>query len=105
MLTATVSHDMKTPLNAIIGISQSLHNFIQGEAPTKLLKIVNNSSKILMFLVNDLLDFFQLKHGKFNLNPQLSSIQKCVEELVEMFAIPAEEKGLKLEAQFAGRVP
>lgn len=69
MLTATVSHDMRTPLNAIIGISHSLHNFIQGEAPTKLLKIVNNSSKILMFLVNDLLDFFQLKNGKFNLNP------------------------------------
>jgi len=71
-----------------------LHNFIQGDAPKKLLTIVNNSSKILLFLVNDLLDFFQLKNGKFNLNFQPSNIKRCVEELLEMFAIPAEEKGI-----------
>jgi len=44
--------------------------------------------------VNDLLDFFQLKNGKFNLNFQPANIKRCVEELLEMFAIPAEEKGI-----------
>lgn len=67
MLTATVSHDMRTPLNAITGLSQNLENFVS-DSGQKLLAIIQNSSKILLFLVNDLLDFFQMKNGKFNLN-------------------------------------
>ena len=67
MLTATVSHDMRTPLNAITGLSQNLEYFVS-DSGQKLLAIIQNSSKILLFLVNDLLDFFQMKNGKFNLN-------------------------------------
>ena len=57
MLTATVSHDMRTPLNAMCGLLQNIELFIKDKMGQKLLKIVNSSSKILLFLVNDLLDF------------------------------------------------
>jgi signal transduction histidine kinase len=68
MITATVSHDMRTPINAITGLISNLESFIVEERGKSLLKIINSSSKILLFLVNDLLDFFKLKNGKFEVN-------------------------------------
>jgi len=58
MLTATVSHDMRTPLNAMIGLINNMQLFIRDEEGLKYLQIIRNSSKFMSFLVNDLLDFF-----------------------------------------------
>ena len=58
MLTATVSHDMRTPLNVIMGLLNALEGLIQDENCLRFLKIIRNSSNFLMFLVSDLLDFF-----------------------------------------------
>ena len=58
MITATVSHDMRTPLNSIIGLTHNIDPLTNDDKVKKMLSIVKNSSKILLFLVNDLLDFF-----------------------------------------------
>ncbi len=58
MLTATVSHDMRTPLNSMIGLLSSLQRFVPSGDGTKFLNIIKTSSKFMLFLVNDLLDFF-----------------------------------------------
>ena len=65
MLTATVSHDMRTPLNAILNLLGNLEPLVTDDNGRKYLKIISYSSKILLFLVNDLLDLFQIKNGKF----------------------------------------
>ena len=44
MLTATISHDMRTPLNAIIGIAKIIEPYIDQDQGRKYLKIINNSS-------------------------------------------------------------
>lgn len=104
MLTATVSHDMRTPLNAITGLSTNLQNFVM-ESGQKLLKIVHNSSRILLFLVNDLLDFFQMKNGKFNLNLQPTDVRHSVADLLEMFTVTAAEKEVQLIMSIDESVP
>lgn len=58
MITATVSHDMRTPINAITGLLNNLEFFIKDNEGKRLTKVIKNSSKILLFLVNDILDFF-----------------------------------------------
>ncbi len=58
MLTATVSHDMRTPLNAILGLLMSIEQHVSTEEGKYLLKVIQFSSKILLSLVNDTLDFF-----------------------------------------------
>ncbi len=65
MLTATVSHDMRTPLHAILGIGKNLENHVKSDTGVRFLKIMMNSARILHFLVNDLIDLFRIRTGKF----------------------------------------
>ena len=105
MLTATVSHDMRTPLNAIIGLSCSILDLIKDSSSRKFLGIIQNSAKILLFLVNDLLDFFQMRHGKFRLVPQLIDFRKMIDELIEVFKITAQGREIVLSAEISENVP
>ena len=66
MLTATVSHDMRTPLNAILGIGRNLEPLVQNVMGQKFLGIIMNSARLLHFLVNDLIDLFRIRNGKFS---------------------------------------
>ncbi len=58
MLTATVSHDMRTPLNSMIGFLGSLEQYVPDGSGKRFLNIIRNSSQFMLFLVSDLLDFF-----------------------------------------------
>ncbi len=56
MLTATVSHEMKTPLNSIINLVSELDNFTSREGK-KFLTIVKNQTKFMLSLINDMIDY------------------------------------------------
>ncbi|CDW74528.1 multi-sensor hybrid histidine kinase [Stylonychia lemnae] len=105
MLTATVSHDMRTPLNSILNLVGNIRTQVQDERGLKLLQIVENSSQMLLFLVNDLLDFTQIKNGKFRKNEQLVNIRNAVQNALDVVRLAISEKGLNLEFKCSDRVP
>ncbi|CDW86801.1 -like sensor kinase protein [Stylonychia lemnae] len=105
MLTATVSHDMRTPLNAMCGLLSNIEPFIVYEVGQKLLRIVKSSSKILLFLVNDLLDFQQIKNGKFRKNEMPCNIKDTINEAIEIIKLAIEEKGLTLNFHIENNIP
>lgn len=68
---ANTSHELKTPLNGIIGIAESLVDGVTGQLSKQTLynlSLIVSSGKRLTQLVNDLLDFSQLKHKTIELN-------------------------------------
>ncbi len=67
MVTATVSHEMRTPINAIMTQLDSLDDLLQGsnKGAQKMIRIIKNSSLLLLYLVNDMLDVYMLKNRKF----------------------------------------
>lgn len=96
MLTATISHDMRTPLNAILGIGKNLEPHVTHEVGTRYLQIMMNSAALLQFLVNDLLDLFRIRNGKFSKHETKVDIRQHLNELIEIFQLQATEKGLQL---------
>jgi signal transduction histidine kinase len=100
MLTATVSHDLRTPLNSILGIGRSLEFHINGEIGGRYLRIMMNSAKLMQFLVNDLIDLFRIRNGKFTANESTVDLKQNLSELIEIFCIQAQEKGLGLEFEY-----
>lgn len=58
IMIASTSHDMRTPLNTIITMHKMIEDKIQDRGLLKWIKIANSSTSLLLYLVNDTLDYF-----------------------------------------------
>lgn len=63
IMIASTSHDMRTPLNAITNMLYMIKNATTNPTIIKWIRVANNSSNLLLYLVNDTLDYFQIKSG------------------------------------------
>ncbi len=103
-----VSHDMRTPLNAVIGLSDLAleHENDPGKMGEYLRKI-RQAAKQLLSLINDILDISRIEQrGEGAVDNRPSDLVRCVEECGEMFADQArkEEKTLTVSCQVRSRV-
>lgn len=95
---SNMSHDMRTPLNAIIGLSDLARSHI-GDAQKvsdDLLRI-NASSRQLLNLINDILDMSRMEQGKLELTNRAFDLRACVEECLGAFRFEADTQGKALE--------
>ncbi|MCB1589276.1 MAG: PAS domain S-box protein, partial [Xanthomonadales bacterium] len=94
---ANMSHELRTPLNSIVGFSQLLQG-TAGLTPVqrRYLDVVSSSSRNLLAIINDLLDFSSLEAGGLRLEIQPFSFATLVEQAVESLRIQAEDKNLAL---------
>jgi signal transduction histidine kinase len=67
MMIASTSHDMKTPLNTILNMIGLIKTRSHDDLILKWCRVANNSSKLLLYLVTDTLDYFMIKSQKFKL--------------------------------------
>ncbi len=87
---ANTSHELKTPLNGIIGIAESLIDGATGQLSKQTifnLSLIASSGRRLNHLVNDLLDFSQLKHKEIELNIKPVGLRE-VTDIVLMLSQP-----------------
>mmetsp|Transcript_9286 Transcript_9286/g.17774 ORF Transcript_9286/g.17774 Transcript_9286/m.17774 type:complete len:696 (-) Transcript_9286:23-2110(-) len=93
VLLRSVSHELKTPTNAIIHSLQSLAQDQQVSQETKdKLDVAEVSCKHLLLLIGDLLDFSQLVSGKFSLRPTSFNLREALRESVELMRLIAHKK-------------
>ena len=94
---SSMSHDMRTPLNAIIGLSQLAAQHADDPARTaEYLEKIQYSSRQLLELINDILDMSRMEQGKVVLNNQWIDLKACVSNCVESFRFQAEQDGKTL---------
>jgi len=94
---ASVSHEFRTPLNGIMGMLGSLKEHITHELKHTYLVPAYNSAKLLLTLVNDILDFHQIKEQKLILVPVRFNLKKKLEESLTLISTQAKARGLKLK--------
>ena len=93
---STVSHDIRTPLNAIVGFSQLLKIGIRNaEERTKALNALISSSNTLLRLIGDVLDLSKLEAGTVKLVPETTDMKKLVAEVTGAFAPAMKAKRLE----------
>lgn len=66
---ANMSHELRTPLNGIIGFSRILTKKQTNQENIELSRQINNSSKSLLHLINDILDLSKIEDSKFTIDP------------------------------------
>ena len=96
---STMSHDIRTPMNAIIGLTTIAEKNTADEASTKeSLRKISLASNHLLTLINDILDISKVESGKLKLSPLTFSIVETVENLVNISQPMIKEK--KIEFSF-----
>ncbi len=93
---STMSHDIRTPMNAIIGLTTIAEkNLGDMESVGENLRKISMASNHLLTLINDILDISKVESGKLNLSPLTFSIVETVENLVNMSQPMVKEKNIE----------
>jgi signal transduction histidine kinase len=103
---ATISHELRTPLNSILGFSDLLSD-TEGIPDKKKRWVTNiqNSGKILLGLINDILDLAKLEAGKMQVQLEDFSIRDLVEGQVGMLRPLADQKNIALAIEIEPDLP
>lgn len=94
-----MSHELKTPLNSIIGFSDLLKEGIAGslnEKQSRYVQFISSSGKNLLEIINDILDLSKAEAGNEDLNIEEFSINESINKVIAIILPRAQEKNIKL---------
>src|SRR5215831_11696396 len=102
---STVSHEMRTPLNAIIGMIELLRDTPLNVEQTGMVKTIGASSRAMHALIEDVLDFSKIEAGKLTLAHASFDLYALVNGVMQMLRAQAEGKGLSFVSMVMPDVP
>ncbi|MCP5415361.1 MAG: hypothetical protein H6961_12225, partial [Chromatiaceae bacterium] len=102
---ATMSHEIRTPLNGILPILEMLRDTPLNREQQKLVRTAQSSSRHLLRIINDILDFAKVESGKLQLESIEIDVRDLVGSVTELMSGSARNHNLKLSASVAESVP
>jgi signal transduction histidine kinase len=105
LFLANVSHELRTPLTGIVGLARLLQQTELDERQHQYASAVGESSRSLLELVDDLLDFSKLESDRLEVNRAAFDLRECVQSVVRLFEPTAERQECALRAKIDAHAP
>lgn len=102
---AAMSHEFRTPMNAVIGLSDVLVNAPLEKEYREHARTIRDSASSLLVLLNDVLDFAKIDAGKLELSPVPFDLRELLRSILKMMQPAAAEKNIELTGDFSNDLP
>ncbi len=102
---ANVSHQLRTPLTEVIGMTELLNKTDLKREQKNYLTTLRKSSETLINMISDILDVSKIEAGKMELYPVAYDIRKNIEKMIEALSYIADEKQIELKYFIDNKVP
>jgi two-component system sensor histidine kinase/response regulator len=102
---ARMSHEIRTPMNGVVGMAELLKNTGLAEQQHRMVQTMRSSADALLEIINDILDFSKIEAGQLQVLETSFSAIDVIEEVCELLAPQAHERGLELVCDIEGGVP
>ena len=102
---ASVSYELRTPMNAILGFNESLLQRVQNPQAHEILQHTRASAEHLLTVINDVLDHSQLESGQLGTQAEDCQLHHIVDKAFEMLAYRARSQGLDYQRHIQDDVP
>ncbi|MEL7031035.1 MAG: ATP-binding protein [Pseudomonadota bacterium] len=99
-LLGTLAHEIRTPLTAIMGLSEMLAGKVRDEYEKDLAQTIVRSSHTLDRILTDTLDYARLEAGRLNVNKEPADLTELTDDLRRLWASEASRRGLALRIGF-----
>ena len=102
---ANVSHEIRTPFGAILGMTELVLETPLNEDQRECLEIAKSAADSLLGIINDLLDFAKIEAGKLELDPSDFSLPEALIDTVQTLVVRAQAKGIELVCDIHSDAP
>ena len=102
---ANISHEVRTPLNAFMGLTRMLMDSPLNADQSSWLAMMDNSAHELLDLLNNILDLSRIEAGKLDIENLRFDLHQALEQAIVPFAEQADEKGLEFQFELPPSLP
>jgi PAS domain S-box-containing protein len=102
---AVVSHEVRTPLNGILGMTHLLLETPLSQEQHTYARAVKSSGDALLGLIEEILDFSKIEAGRIELEAAPFDLAELITDIVELLSPRAQAKGIEIAAQFGADLP
>ena len=102
---ANISHELRTPMNAILGLVDLALPKQTDATAKEFLQTTRESADLLLTLLNDLLDSSKIEAGKLELESSPFSLRRMLDQMMRVLAVRASEAGLAFSCRIPAELP
>ncbi|RLT92403.1 MAG: hybrid sensor histidine kinase/response regulator, partial [Ketobacter sp.] len=102
---ATISHELRTPMNGVLGCLQHLQQGGHGDGDNPYLNFADRSARQMMMMVDSLLAYTELQSGKLSIQNEPLKIHELVERSIKLFSDNCHKKGIQLTVEMDEHTP